>query len=65
MPKEMCAHPKCSKKVNHVEILMGKCRCDNVYCSKHRMSEAHHCEFVFKINKEDFINANKCVAAKI
>lgn len=65
MPKQSCAYPECKKKVNQVEMLMGKCRCENVYCSKHRMPETHKCEFIYKYDKDEFIKANKCVAAKI
>ena len=65
MPKQSCAYPECKKKVNQVEMLMGKCRCENVYCSKHRMPETHKCEFIYKYEKDEFIKANKCVAAKI
>ena len=65
MPKQSCAYPECKKKVNQVEMLMGKCRCENVYCSKHRMPETHKCEFIYKYDKDEFITANKCVAAKI
>lgn len=65
VPKQRCAFQGCAKKVNQVEMMMGKCRCENVYCSKHRMPESHCCVFIYKIDKDEFIKANKCVAAKI
>ena len=63
--KQKCAFQGCAKKVNQVEMMMGKCRCENVYCSKHRMPESHYCAFIYKIDRDDFIQTNKCVAAKI
>lgn len=65
VPKQRCAFQGCAKKVNQVEMLMGKCRCENVYCSLHRMPESHCCAFIYKIDKDEFIKSNKCVAAKI
>ncbi len=65
VPKQKCAFQCCVKKVNQVEMMMGKCRCENVYCSKHRMPESHCCAFIYTIDKDEFIKANKCVAAKI
>lgn len=65
MPKQTCAYPDCKKKISKVEMIIGKCRCENIYCVKHRMPETHKCEFVYKIDKDDFIKANKCVESKV
>jgi len=37
------------------------------YCTLHRLAEAHDCNHNFKddINKEKFINDNKCVGEKV
>jgi predicted nucleic acid binding AN1-type Zn finger protein len=65
MPKQVCAYPECKNKINQVEMVMGKCRCENIYCIKHRLPEKHHCNFVYKIDKDEFIKENKCVAPKV
>ncbi|MBF95055.1 MAG: hypothetical protein CMH58_07845 [Myxococcales bacterium] len=65
MPKQICSEPECKRKVSKVEEMMGKCRCNKVFCILHRMPETHKCEFVFIIDKDKFIKENKCVAAKI
>jgi len=60
-----CYH--CQKKINSVELIFCKCKCNNHYCSLHRLAEDHNCQYKFKseINKEDFILKNKCTNLKI
>lgn len=54
----------CNKKLKMVELTIGKCRCDGFYCSKHRLPESHDCKYDFTLDKEKFIEENKCIAIK-
>ncbi len=63
--KLTCAHKDCKKKIKLAEQIMGKCRCNNIYCVLHRMPERHDCSFNFAIDKEIFIQENKCVEPKL
>ena len=65
MPQKQCAFEGCKKKIKPTDEIMGQCRCEGIYCKKHRLPEKHGCSFQFIINKDDFIAANKCVASKI
>lgn len=65
MVKQICFFPKCKAKIKSVNMIIGNCRCENIYCMKHRMPETHQCTYIFKINKDVFINSNKCVAEKL
>ena len=45
-PKPRCGHPDCRKKLN---ITNGfPCRCQRVFCAKHRHPELHACTFDYK-----------------
>ncbi len=61
----ICAHIECNKKINLTQQIIGKCRCNNIYCTTHRLPEAHDCSYNYFIEKEKFINDNKCVACKL
>ena len=63
--KITCAHIECNKKLKLTEQLIGKCRCNNIYCMSHRMPECHDCSFNYTIDKETFIEQNKCVESKM
>jgi len=39
---------ECLKKLSIVDMSIGKCKCGGVYCTKHRMSEAHSCSFDYR-----------------
>ena len=43
--KNRCNHKDCNKKLKLTDI---KCKCDLIFCSKHRMPENHNCSFNFK-----------------
>ena len=45
---------KCNKKLKMAEELVGKCKCNNTFCSKHRISSQHSCTFDFK-NDHHFV----------
>ena len=63
--KIMCAHKNCNKKINVTHQIIGKCRCNNIYCISHRIPECHDCSFEFSLDKETFILENKCVEPKL
>ena len=44
--KSGCAH--CGKKLKLVETSIGKCRCEHIFCSKHRFPESHECSYDWK-----------------
>ena len=63
--KKVCAYQSCNKKLKKVDQIMGKCRCENIYCSQHRLPESHMCTIVYKIDKDKFMEDNKCSAVKL
>ena len=63
--KIICSHIDCKKKINLTEQIMGKCRCNNIYCIQHRNPESHDCSFNYTMDKETFIQPNKCVESKL
>lgn len=65
MPKQICAHKECKVKIKMIEMTMGTCRCQKVFCVKHRLPESHNCPVIIKFNKDDFVKSNLCVASKI
>lgn len=44
--KKRCALCKC--KLELAQRTIGRCKCDNVYCSLHRLPELHDCQFDHK-----------------
>ena len=60
-----CSHIDCKKKLSILDLNMGKCRCNKIYCVLHRLPEIHNCSFNYIIDKDDFIKNNKCIKAKV
>jgi hypothetical protein len=63
-----CAIPTCIKRLTFIEKTTYFCsKCEVSYCTLHRLAEAHCCKHNYKadVNKEQFINENKCVKEKI
>ena len=65
MENKVCSHEGCKRKIKAVDSIMGFCRCEKIFCKRHRLPESHNCQYKFTINKEEFIQANLCVAAKV
>ena len=63
--KIICSHIDCKKKITLTQQIMGKCRCNNIYCIQHRIPESHDCSFNYTMDKETFIQSNKCVESKL
>jgi len=63
----ICSFETCNKKISLSISLIGKCKCEKIFCVKHRHSEQHFCDYNYKneINKEDIIENNKCFNQKI
>ncbi len=67
MAKQRCNAIKCVKSI---EIINFKCRCNNIYCSMHRLPETHDCSYNFKKTNTDAttqkqIENMKCVSDKL
>jgi len=56
---------KCSKKLKMAEELVGKCKCNNTFCSKHRISSQHSCTFDFKNHNKKLLESDKIEAKKV
>jgi hypothetical protein len=57
---------QCKKKTG---LTANKCRCDKVFCPKHRLPEKHTCSHDFRSHHlaemETLIGNMKCVASKV
>lgn len=65
MTKPKCSKPDCNKCLKITDM---KCRCNNTYCTIHRLPEMHECVYDFKISKmeQDKLKEEmKCVNQKI
>lgn len=62
--KNICAHPECKKKISIVDVLSSKCKCGNIYCLIHRLSERHNCTYDYnkEVDVKKEIDKMKCVA---
>lgn len=60
-----CQVVTCNKKLTLSDTISGKCRCDLIYCSLHRLPSQHMCTYVFVMDTKDFIEKNKCVSDKV
>jgi len=65
MENKVCSHKECKRKIKAIDSIMCICRCEKIFCKKHRLPESHNCEYKFIINKEEFIKANRCIASKV
>ncbi len=49
----------CSKSIKVVEEIIGKCKCKEIFCGKHRIPESHNCQYKhFESNKKDIEKNN-------
>lgn len=58
--KLRCSFEGCRKKITMLNQF--KCRCDLIFCTKHKLPEFHNCKYDFKNDK---IKLEKVVADKI
>ncbi len=55
--KKRCNFKGCKKKLNLVD-LERKCKCQKIFCSKHRTANDHNCSFDYKTNKDNILKIN-------
>ncbi len=48
-----CNLEECNKKLQLTDF---KCKCNNIYCSKHRLPETHSCNYDYKTSGRDLLN---------
>ena len=51
--KKKCNVKDCNKKLSIAELQIGLCKCNKVYCSKHRIYSNHECDYDYKKENED------------
>ena len=50
----------CNKKLG---LILNICRCEKVYCAKHRLPETHNCSYDYKLaGRTKLEEDNKCIA---
>ena len=59
-----CALEECKKKLKLTDF---KCKCNNTYCSNHRLAETHSCSYDYKSYGRNLLDKQNqpCVAKKI
>ncbi len=59
-----CSHQDCNKKL---KLIQFKCKCNKVFCMKHKMPEIHNCSFDYTAidNLCQKIENSRCIADKI
>lgn len=55
--KPRCAHFSCKKKLDFIDLTMGKCKCNLIFCSKHRHIGIHNCTFNWKNYSQLHLNS--------
>ena len=67
-----CHYQGCKKKISITQEISNKCRCGFIYCNFHKIEKNHLCVTFLKkdedhkiIEKNKFIQENKCVGSKI
>lgn len=57
----------CNKSLKLIDITLGKCKCKNVYCKKHKMPEDHKCSYNYKDHEREILGnkMKKVEVAKI
>lgn len=66
--KSRCSYSSCGKKLSIIDMGIG-CKCNLLYCGKHRLPEAHNCSFDHKKEARDAtaktLNEHACITKKI
>ena len=60
--KEYCALATCNVKLRLTDFY---CRCNKRFCSQHRVSVSHDCQYNFKLDIVKTADAMRCVKTKI
>lgn len=57
---------KCRKKIGILEEAYCKCKCDLIFCPKHRLASEHDCKFDYiEENKNKFLIMEKVKDIKV
>ena len=72
MTKMICCFKNCKRKLSLVEQTTNQCKCDLLFCKKHKSPEKHKCIVLVQNNKFDLetkinidkINRMKCISKK-
>ena len=65
MKSSKCHYNICNTNIKIKQQIIGKCRCNYIFCNLHRLPECHNCSFDFNFDKDKFIKDNKCVKKKL
>ncbi len=59
-----CSYENCNKKL---KLIHFKCKCNMIFCMKHKMPEIHNCSFDYRAidNLCQKIENTRCIADKI
>ena len=59
-----CNLTECNKKLQLTDLI---CKCNNTYCSKHRLPEIHKCTYDYKTFGRNLLDKQNqpCIAKKI
>ena len=52
----------CNKRIMLVDEIIGKCKCNHVFCKKHRLPAQHQCMHAFIFDPS---NLKPCIASKV
>jgi predicted nucleic acid binding AN1-type Zn finger protein len=61
MTRVKCGQKGCKNRLNCVEELTNKCKCENVYCNSHKGMDDHNCTAIEKARAEAQANLEKLV----
>lgn len=66
LEQNKCQLNSCNRKLSLTEKEI-KCKCGNIFCSKHRHTAYHDCKFDFKKNNKELLakNLDKIIGEKI
>lgn len=64
--KKRCNMDGCKNKLSLIDLSLG-CKCEYIYCTKHRLPESHNCTFDHKSNDKKLLEktVQKCVSDKV
>jgi predicted nucleic acid binding AN1-type Zn finger protein len=48
----------CNKNINLIEFTTNKCRCNNIFCTKHFFYTNHNCNFDYNLDNINKMTSN-------
>ncbi len=52
----------CDTRVTLADEIMGKCKCQHIFCKCHRLPAQHQCQYLYEFDKTML---KPCIASKI